>query len=234
MSRAASKVRALDLAALDLRAVNQALQSRNDSGEEAHFRVLNPRGAHALACGLAAPITVAIEGHTGYYCAGMNQHANIEIAGNAGPGVAENIMSGVVRVQGDASQYAAASGCGGLVVIAGSASSRCGISMKGVDIVVQGDIGHMSAFMAQAGRLVVLGDVGADFGDSIYEAHLYVRGEVASLGADCIEKEVRAAHLEELKALLGRAGVDAEPGSFRRYGSARKLYNFHIDHAGDY
>ena len=122
MSRSGSNLRTLDLATADLRSVNQALQSLNGSGEEAHFRVLNPRGAHALACGLDAPVAVEIEGHAGYYCAGMNQRARIEIAGNAGPGVAENIMSGIVRVQGDASQYAAASGRGGLVVIKGSAS----------------------------------------------------------------------------------------------------------------
>lgn len=234
MSRSGLNLRTLDLASEDLRAVNQALQSLNGTGEEAHFRVLHPRGAHALACGLDAPVTVEIEGHAGYYCAGMNQHARIDIVGNAGPGVAENIMSGVVRVHGDSSQYAAASGHGGLVVIEGNASSRCGISMKGVDIVVHGNIGHMSAFMAQAGRLVVLGDVGADFGDSIYEARLFVRGRVASLGADCIEKEVRASHLHELEDLLERAGVDADPRSFRRYGSARRLYNFDIDHAGAY
>ena len=92
----------------------------------------------------------------------------------------------------------------------------------------------MAAFMAQAGRLVVLGDVGPNLGDSIYEAQLYVRGSVASLGADCIEKEMKAAHTEGLAALLAKAGVDAEAGQFRRYGSGRQLYNFHIDNAGSY
>ena len=63
--------------------------------------------------------------------------------------------------------------------------------MKGVDIVVGGNVGHMSAFMAQAGRLVIRGDAGEALGDSIYEARIYVRGEVASLGADCVAKEMR-------------------------------------------
>jgi methylamine---glutamate N-methyltransferase subunit B len=106
--------------------------------------------------------------------------------------------------------------------------------MKGVDIVVGGDVGHMSAFMAQAGRLVVLGDAGADLGDSIYEARLYVRGEVQGLGADCVEKEMRPEHLDELGALLRTAGFTADPRDFRRYGSARRLYHFHVDHAGAY
>jgi methylamine---glutamate N-methyltransferase subunit B len=140
-----------------------------------------------------------------------------------------------VIVDGNASQSAAATGRGGLVVIHGDASSRCGISMKGADIVVRGSVGHMSAFMAQKGRLVVCGDAGDGLGDSIYEARLYVRGAVASLGADCIEKEMRDEHRAELRELLDGAGlVDADTSDFRRYGSARRLYNFHVDNAGAY
>jgi glutamate synthase domain-containing protein 3 len=226
----------LDLAASDLRRINATLQGQREksAGAGGAYKVLNPRGAHALACGLTAPVLVEIDGHTGYYCAGMNQEAAITINGNAGPGVAENMMSGAVRIKGDASQYAGASGHGGLLVIEGNASSRCGISMKGIDIVVGGDIGHMSAFMAQAGRLVVLGDVGADFGDSIYEAKLFVRGRVKSLGADCVEKDMQDEHRSELADLLEQAGIEADPADFKRYGSARKLYNFHVDHAGAY
>ena len=143
-------------------------------------------------------------------------------------------MSGTVRVTGDASQSAGATGHGGLLVIEGNTSARCGISMKGIDIVVGGSIGHMSAFMAQAGRLVVLGDAGADLGDSIYEARLYVRGQVASLGADCIEKEMGDEHRAELAELLAQAQMDANPDAFRRYGSARKLYHFNIEHLDQY
>ena len=103
--------------------------------------------------------------------------------------------------------------------------------MKGIDIVVQGNVGHMSAFMAQKGNLVVCGDAGDALGDSIYEARLFVRGSVKSLGADCIEKEMRPEHLETLRDLLERAGVYARPEEFRRYGSARQLYTFDIDNA---
>ena len=106
--------------------------------------------------------------------------------------------------------------------------------MKGVDIVVGGDIGHMSAFMGQAGRLVVCGDAGEALGDSLYEARIYVRGKVASLGADCVEKPIRAEHLVELNELLDVAGFDADPAEFTRYGSARSLYNFHVDNASAY
>jgi glutamate synthase domain-containing protein 3 len=223
-----------DLAADGLRALNRQLQGLGEQSNETEWRVLHPSGEHALAVGLTRPLKVVVEGHAGFYCGGMNSQAEIEIRGHAGPGAAENMMSGIVRVTGNASQSAGASGHGGLLVIEGDASSRCGISMKGIDIVVGGSVGHMSAFMAQAGNLVVCGDAGANLGDSIYEARLFVRGKVESLGADCIEKEMRGEHLAALTELLQRAGMAAEPGQFRRYGSARKLYNFNVDHADAY
>jgi hypothetical protein len=77
----------------------------------------------------------------------------------------------------------------------------------------------------------VCGDAGEALGDSIYEARIYVRGSVAGLGADCVEKEVSGEHVEQVRGLLERAGIDADPASFRRYGSARRLYNFHVDNA---
>jgi glutamate synthase domain-containing protein 3 len=93
----------------------------------------------------------------------------------------------------------------------------------------------MGAFMAQRGSLVVCGDVGDSLGDSIYEAHVYVAGHVAGVGADCVEKELRDEHLAELQSLLERARFDdVDPSGFRRYGSARRLYNFHVDNAGAY
>lgn len=224
----------IDLARDDVRALNQRLHALSPDTNERLWRVVNPRGAHAVAAGLTVPIELTIEGHVGYYCAGMNEHASVIVRGHAGTGLAENIMSGTVRVTGNASQSAAASGRGGLVVIEGDASARCGISMKGVDIVVGGSIGHMSAFMGQAGNLVVCGDAGADLGDSLYEAEIFVAGKTASLGADCIEKDMTADHVARVAALLQRAGIAADAQKFRRYGSARKLYHFHVDHAAQY
>ncbi|MDQ0467970.1 GXGXG domain-containing protein [Labrys wisconsinensis] len=225
----------VDLARTSLRELNQTLHGLKAGVNETDWEVVNPKGSHAVAVGVDAPVTVEIKGSVGYYCAGMNKEATIVVHGSAGPGVAENMMSGEVRIKGDASQYAGATGKGGLLVIEGNAASRCGISMKGIDIVVKGNIGHMSAFMAQSGNLVVCGNAGDALGDSIYEARLFVRGKVKSLGADCIEKEMRPEHLEILAGLLAKAGIeDAKPEEFKRYGSARKLYNFNIDNADAY
>ncbi len=221
-----------DLRADSVRELNRRLHEGVDSG--APIRVLHPDGRHSIAVGLDAAYDVEIDGHVGYYCAGMNKQAMVRIRGNCGVGVAENMMSGTVTVEGSASQAAGATARGGLLVIHGDASARCGISLKGADIVVRGSVGHMSAFMAQRGCLVVCGDAGDALGDSLYEARLYVRGSVAGLGADCVEKEMRDEHLDQLRALLERAEVDADPAEFRRYGSARQLYNFHVDTVGVY
>ena len=223
-----------DLARSSVRALNERLHRLTPQTTEVYWRVLNPNGAHAIAVGITEPVQIEIKGHVGYYCAGMNAAGTVVVDGHAGTGLAENIMSGLVRVRGNASQSAAASGRGGLVVIEGDASARCGISMKGVDIVVGGSVGHMSAFMGQKGALVVCGDAGHDLGDSLYEAEIFVGGAVASLGADCIEKEMTQGDVARVAGLLDRAFMAADATRFRHYGSARRLYNFHIDHATEY
>ncbi|WLS10202.1 GXGXG domain-containing protein (plasmid) [Shinella sumterensis] len=224
-----------DLSTTPLRELNSALHALSKGANDTAFEIVNPRGSHAVAVGIDSPVSVEVRGSVGYYCAGMNDGGTVTVKGSAGPGVAENMMSGTVVIEGDASQYAGATGRGGLLVIKGNAASRCGISMKGIDIVVHGNIGHMSAFMGQSGHLVVLGDAGDALGDSLYEAKLFVRGTVKSLGADCIEKELRPEHLEKLAELLEKAAVTGvKPEEFKRYGSARKLYNFNIDNADAY
>ena len=145
------------------------------------YTVCNPAGKHAVAAGLTHPVSVKIDGHVGYYCAGMNEHAIITIDGNAGTGVAENMMSGEVRVCGDASQSASATRTADGSLSKGMPAPGARSESRR-DVVVGGSVGHMSAFMAQSGRLVVCGDAGAYLGDSLYEAEIYVRGNVESLG----------------------------------------------------
>lgn len=226
-------MKSFDLKGNTVRELNQFLHQADS--DTADVVVEHPNGKHSVAVGAIQAGNITINGHVGYYCAGMNQKAAVTINGNAGSGLAENMMSGSIRVKGNASQYCAATAHGGMVVIEGDAAARCGISMKGVDIVVGGSVGHMSAFMAQSGRFVICGDAGDALGDSLYEARIYVGGSVQSLGADCIEKPMKEEHLKELRSLLDCAGMnDVDTAKFKRYGSARKLYNFNIDHAGEY
>lgn len=226
--------KSFDLSKTTVRALNDWLHNRLAGSGVMQVDVLNPDGAHSIAAGVNAPVSVEIRGHAGYYCGGMNQLADITIDGNVGWGVAENMMSGCVRVKGFASESAGASGHGGLLVIEGDASLRCGISMKGIDIVVGGRVGDFSAFMGQAGVLVVCGDAGDALGDSLYEAVIYVRGRIKSLGADAREEPMTAQDHVRLGALLERAGFGHDPKTFKRVASARSLYHWNADAGQEY
>ena len=228
------RVKQLDLAKRSLREVNRFLHHELPGSGIERIEILNPDGIHSIAAGLDCDVAVEILGHAGYFVAGMNKRANVTVHGNVGRSVAENIMSGCVRVTGHASESAAASGHGGLVVIEGDASSRCGISMKGCDIVVGGSVGHFSAFMAQAGTLVVCGDAGPNLGDSLYEATIYVRGTIHSLGADAQEEEMQPADLERVSRLLTAAEIDCDAKEFQRVASARSLYHWNAQAHQEY
>jgi len=228
-----------DLRQTPLRQVNQFLHDvQTVHIQTVHstqtVKILNPDGAHNIAVGLDAPLQVEIVGHTGYYAAGMNQLATVTIVGNAGPGVAENMMSGRVHVQGFASVSAGASAQGGLLVIDGDASLRCGISLKGGDIVVGGNVGSFSAFMAQAGRLVICGDAGDALGDSLYEAVIYVRGQIKSLGADAQLEPMTDQDYAAVADLLAQSGRSHDPQEFKRVASARQLYHWNADANQEY
>ena len=224
-----------DLDVTPLREINQFLHSDASTLNGKSVVIENPNGAHNIAVGLKAELDITIKGHAGYYAAGRNQIAKVTIEGSAGSGVAENMMSGVVHVKGFASNAAAATANGGLLIIDGDAGLRTAIALKGADVVVGGSVGSFSAFMAQAGNFVILGDAGEGLGDSIYEAKIFVRGKVKSLGADCEKKTTSAEDRKILADLLIKSGhADVNPDSFQQYGSARTLYHFHVDNAGAY
>jgi glutamate synthase domain-containing protein 3 len=224
----------LDLAKVSLREVNRFLHRDVQARGVSRVRILNPDGEHSIACGLTVPLDVEIDGHVGYYVGGMNQQANIVVHGNAGPGAGENMMSGRIRVEGFASTAAGASAHGGQLIVHGDASLRCGISLKGGDIVVGGSVGSFSAFMAQAGRIVICGDAGDALGDSLYEAVIYVRGKVRSLGADARFETMQTADFEAVAQLLETAQFNHDPRTFQRVASARSLYHWNADAGQEY
>jgi glutamate synthase domain-containing protein 3 len=228
------RVKQLNLATLSVREVNQFLHRELPATGIERVEILNPDGLHSIAAGLDCDVDVEIYGHAGYFIAGMNKRARVTVHGNVGRSVAENIMSGSVRVKGHASESAGASGRGGLLVIEGDASSRCGISMKGCDIVVGGSVGHFSAFMAQAGTLLICGDAAANIGDSLYEATIYVRGVIHSLGADAQEEEMQDDDYAQVSRLLSAAEFDNDPTEFKRIASARRLYHWNADARQEY
>jgi len=223
-----------DLSTGGVRPLNQYLHGPASELNGQRITVLNPDGAHNIAVGLNAAVKVTIDGHAGYYAAGMNKLADVTIEGSAGTGVAENMMSGKVHVKGFASNSAGASAHGGLLVIEGDAGLRCGISLKGGDIVVGGSVGSFSGFMAQAGRMVICGNAGDALGDSLYEAVIYVKGEIKSLGADAQIEPLGDADTTALAGLLAAAGLDHNPRDFKRVASARTLYHWNADADQEY
>ena len=171
-----------------------------------------------------------LKGSVGYFCAGMNTAGTVRVDGNASTGLAENIMSGMVRISGNATMSAGATGQGGLVVVEGNAGARCGISMKGVDIVVGGQRRAHERIHGtgwQPGRASATPTTTSATRST--KLRCLCGGAVASLGSDCVEQEMTPQHLDTLSRLLGAAAMPAEPADFRLYGSARELYNFHVD-----
>jgi len=216
----------LDAAQLGVTEINRFLHKEVAARQIESVNIEHPAGMHNLAVGLEVPVEVHILGHAGYYTAGMNKHASITVHGNVERGVAENMMSGIVRITGNASECAGASSHGGLLVIEGDAAGRCGISLKGGDIVVGGSVGHEAMFMAQAGRLVICGDAGPGLGDSLYEAIIFVGGDIEGLGADARQEPMTDADRIVVGELLARAEIKHDLCEFKKIVSARTLYHW--------
>jgi formylmethanofuran dehydrogenase subunit C len=218
----------LNCASLGVRAVNSALREL-PAGSAAVLR--NPGGAHNLAVGLDADVSVLIDGPSGYYAGGLGKLASVTVSGPAGWGAGENLMSGQVRVLGDASQSLGASAHGGLIIAEGSASLRAGISLKGATLAVAGDVGAFTGFMAQAGTILVGGDAADGLGDSLYEAVIYVAGRIRGLGADAEVSELSADDVRVVRDLVKLTGFDhIDPENVTRVSSARRLYHFDGSH----
>ena len=214
----------LSCAGLTVRTINAALRELPDGTA---VRLTEARGQHNLAVGLSARLDITICGNAGYFTGGLGDGPDITVEGFTGWSAGENLMSGTLRVRGNASESTGCSARGGLIVIEGDASSRTGISLKGGTIAVAGDVGHMSGFMAQAGTMLIGGDAGDSLGDSLYEAVIYVAGQIRSLGSDAQVEELTAddvARVRELAAAAGFGHIRAE--CVTRVGSARTLYRF--------
>jgi glutamate synthase domain-containing protein 3 len=206
------------------REINLAL--REASLAQTSVQLSNPDCRHNLAVGVTTPLSVEIDGHVGYYCGGLCDGVDIRVAGDAGWGLAENLMGGRIAITGSAGSAAGATMRGGTVIVGGDAGARCGIAMKGGTLIVGGSVGVLSAFMMQKGVLIICGDAGEALGDSLYEGKIYVRGKIASLGSDAVISDLTAEDAAMLEAALADAEIDARPEDFQKVVSGKKLYNF--------
>jgi methylamine---glutamate N-methyltransferase subunit B len=224
----------LDASQLGVSKINRFLQHDVKERGIGLVRIERPCGMHNLAVGLDSEVEVHILGHSGYYVAGMNKRATVVVHGNVERGAAENMMSGLVRITGNASEAAGGSAHGGLLVVEGDVAGRCGISLKGGDIVVGGNAGHAAMFMAQAGRLLIRGDAGPGLGDSLYEAVIYIAGNIEGLGADARLEPMTDADRAAVDDLLSRSGLSATGLQFKRVASGRTLYHWNSGNHSSY
>jgi len=67
------KMLEFDLQENGLRKLNSDLHNQKEDTNQTAWEVINPKGSHAIAVGIDAPIEVTIKGSTGYYCGGMNK-----------------------------------------------------------------------------------------------------------------------------------------------------------------
>lgn len=219
-------LKTFDCAGQTTRDINVFLKDAARRGPEAAVALLHPDSRHNLAVGITSPLNLCIEGHVGYYCAGLCDGVDVQIAGDAGWGLAENLMSGRVHLAGSAGSAAGATMRGGTLIVGGNAGARCGVAMKGGLLVVGGDVGYMTGFMMQKGVLIIGGDAGEALGDSLYEGLIYIRGKADALGSDAVQADLTDADMGFLTDALADAGMDANPGDFRKIVSGKKLYNF--------
>ena len=222
-TRATGATTRLDAGTLSVRDLNQAL--RGALAHDTPVTVTNPGARHNLAVALLHSGRVVAEGSVGYYCAGMNDGATVEILGSAGWGLAEGMLSGTVVVRGNAGNGAAASIRGGTVVVHGDCAARAGIAMKGGLLLIQGDAGYMTGFMMQKGVIVICGNAGDALADSMYEGVVFVGGEIAALGNDAIVEDPTADDLTMLAEAFATYGV-TPPARLKKVVAGRKLWNF--------
>ena len=214
---------AFDAGQLSVREINRGL--RASLSPDRTVVVRNPGARHNLGVALLRPGRVVFEGSVGYYCAGMNDGATVEIHGSAGWGLAEGMLTGTVVVGGNAGNGAAASIRGGTVVVHGDCAARAGITMKGGLLLIAGDAGYMTAFMMQRGVIVICGNAGEALADSMYEGVVFVGGEIAQLGNDAVIEEPSAEDEAMLAGAFATYGM-TRPARLRKIVAGRRLWNF--------
>ena len=185
--------------------------------EQTPLRELNAR-LHAAAEEPGSPRHWRVSNPGGRHAiaVGLNAPFEVDVEGHVGYYCAGKNQQAVVRVHGNCGVGVAENMMSGSVVVEGNASQSAGATGRG-------------------GLLVIRGVASSRCGISMKGVDIVVRGDVGSLGADCVQKELRDEHVQEVRALLESAGIaDVNPEDIRRYGSARELYNFRVDDAGEF
>jgi glutamate synthase domain-containing protein 3 len=203
---------ALNARGRDLRSASSELKSQLASG---HVTVRNARRIDGLCAGLKSG-EVTIEGDSGDYLGALNDGATIEVSGNAGRYLADNMTKGTVLVRGDAGDGVGAYCYGGMIVIKGSAGNFTAVMNKGATIIVGGDVGDEVATYMLAGDVVIVGNAGRNLGNYLIRGSIYVGGEWTSLGHNTRVEEMTDADATKLGFWLSSHSIEADPSRFRK------------------
>jgi glutamate synthase domain-containing protein 3 len=187
--------------------------------------VRNPGAKHSLGVGILQRCKLTFEGSLGYFACGLIDGPEVHITGRVGWSACENMMSGVCVIDGNAGSLTAAALRGGDVVVRGQVGARTGIDQKGGTVIVLGDAGSMTGFMMQRGRQIICGNAGHGLGDSMYDGTIYVGGNVASLGIDCVPGEWTEADTELVTRKFRIYGL-GDPPELQKFVCGKKLYNY--------
>jgi glutamate synthase domain-containing protein 2 len=195
-------VATIDLAQVSVTDANRLLLGYGEAGEDVD--VVNPDARHHIGVGLTHPITLRVHGSAGYFCAGLTDGPRVEVDGNVGWGLADNMYQGSVVVQGNAGAIAGVAIRGAEVVVRGNIGSRAGQVMKAGTLCCAGNANFMAGYMMYGGRLVICGDSGEQVGQDMTGGTIYVGGEIVSLGTDAMQEELPAEEEDDLLAFLDR------------------------------
>ncbi len=208
----------------DIRTVNEEILTALDAGLS--VVVTDTLSRHNLGVGLPKTGTVRFEGSVGYYCGGLNTGTDILIENNSGWGTGEGMTGGSITVNGYSGMSTGAAMLGGLIHVKGDCGPRCGVAMKAGHIVVEGRLGYQTGFMAHYGRIIALGGAGPSCGDALWQAEVWVVGDIESLGVDAKIVEPEADEAEEVEALLKKLGLNDASRNWRKIVSEEKLWYF--------
>ena len=187
--------------------------------------IVNPGSKHSLGVGILKRCDITFEGSPGWYACGLIDGPEVQINGRVGWSLAENMMSGSVVVEGPAGSLTGAALRGGDLVIKGNVGARTGIDQKGGTIIALGSAGINTGFMMQRGRQIICGDVNDGRGDSMYDGVIYVGGNVASLGVDCVPGEMNDDDAEFINRKFRIYDLGTPP-DLKKFECGKVLHNY--------
>ncbi len=187
--------------------------------------IVNPGSKHSLGVGILKRCNITFEGSPGWYACGLIDGPEVQINGRVGWSLGENMMSGSVVVEGPAGSLTGAALRGGDLVVKGNVGARTGIDQKGGTIIALGSAGINTGFMMQRGRQIICGNVNDGLGDSMYDGVIYVGGNVASLGVDCVPGEMNDDDVEFINRKFEIYDLGTPP-DLKKFECGKVLHNY--------